>query len=157
MNIIRVVITGITEGAARLFAAVGRPGETFADRELLQHYGFASSPKDGASGLVLVKDNQVFLVSSDDSRYRVALERGEVCLYTDEGDKFHFKRGRKVEMSAGVAVTITSPQVVINGDLRVAGSVSDETGTMAAMREIYNVHTHTDPQGGASGPAMPGM
>ncbi|MFA5161142.1 MAG: phage baseplate assembly protein [Elusimicrobiales bacterium] len=157
MTIIRAIITGITEGAARLFAATGRSGETFADRELLQHYGFASSPKDGAAGIVLVKDNQVFLVASDDARYRVALERGEVALYTDEGDRFHFKRGRKVELTAGVSVTVTAPQIVFNGDLRVAGDVSDGAGSMAAMRDKYNQHTHTDPQGGATGPAAPGM
>jgi len=156
MNIIRVIISKITDGTLRLFSAAGRTGETFSNREILQHYGFASSPKAGASGIVIVKDNQVFLVASDDSRYRVALENGEVALYTDEGDRFHFKRGRKVEIKAGTLLNIVTPRMVLTGDLIVSGQVSDAAGSMAAMRETYNTHTHGSPSGTTTPPA-PGM
>lgn len=148
MTIIRAILSSITDGAVRVFSAAGRVGETFSNFEFLQHYGFASRPKAGATGLIVVQGNQIYMVASDDSRYRVALEDGEVVLYSDEGDKIHFKRGRKLEITAGTSITINSPEAKINGDLTVTGNVSDGSGSMAAMRTIYNSHTHTDSKGG---------
>ena len=42
----------------------------------------------------------------------------------------------------------------INGNLIVSGSISDNngaSGTLQHVRDNYNVHTHTDPQGGITG------
>ena len=52
----------------------------------------------------------------------------------------------------------------LTGDLHVAGSIlasgdiSDQAqahGTLGNLREIYNEHTHQDPQGGITSPASP--
>ncbi len=154
MSFIRIVINSVTDGVSRLCSAAGRIGETFSTPEFMQQYGFASRPKSGATGYVLVKNGQVIVVASDDSRYRIALEAGEVALYTDEGDKLHFKRGRKLEITAGTSLTINTPSATINGDLTVTGNVSDGTGSLAAMRITYNAHSHTDSVSGQTTPPM---
>lgn len=44
--------------------------------------------------------------------------------------------------------TITCPDVLITGNLRVDGDITDNAGsnsdTIAEMREIYNIHTHNE-------------
>jgi phage gp45-like len=148
MNFIRGLITGIVEGTIRAFSASGRSNETFSNREIMQHYGFASSPLAGAAGLIAVgKDGQVYLIASDDSRYRVTLEAGEVVLYTSWGDKLHFHSGGQLEIIADNGMKITTPTLTVSGNLNVGGNVADGTGTMAAMRQTYNSHTHTNSAG----------
>ena len=118
-------------------------------------------------------------VAVDDRRYRLkSLAEGEVALYTDEGDYIHFKRGRVIEVMAGAKVKVTAPEVeiiastkvtldtplahvtgalqvdgtaAVTGALSSATSVADPNGTMQSMRNIYNGHTHNDPQGGTVG------
>jgi phage gp45-like len=151
------ILTSMREGALKLFAATGRPGESFAEREAVEHYGFTSRPLPGAEVVLIADGNNIVMIASDDRRYRIAVEAGEVALYTDEGDKVHLKRGREIEVVAGTKVKVTAPTVEIQGDLVVSGNVSDSAGTMAAMRTAYNGHTHPDPQGGATGAPVPGM
>lgn len=165
---IRVVIQQVEEGAIKRFSGAGRVGETFSKREYPQHYGFTSRPLPGAEGFAIADGNLVFLIASDDRRYRIALENGEVALYTDEGDKVHLKRGREIEIVGGEKVTVTAPAVEINGNVTVNGalhvtgaitsaaSVSDVVGSMAAMRLLYNGHTHGE-SGTTTSPPTPGM
>jgi phage gp45-like len=160
---IRAIVQSVTRGAIQLVSATGRAFETFSLREFFQQYGFTSRPLPGAEGIFIESGNFVVMIATEDRRYRVALEEGEVALYTDEGDKIHFKRGREIEIVCGAKVTIDAPLVETTGDLVVKGALSSETsvadpdGTMAEMRTIYNGHTHSDPQGGASGAPTPGM
>jgi phage gp45-like len=106
-------------GKIARFTASGRPGETLYDREAMQHYGFSSSPKPGAEGTIMYYGNSFIMIAEDDRRYRIALENGEVALYTDEGDKIHLKRGRKIEVTAGAAAAAGEITIQANG----AGSV----------------------------------
>ena len=48
------------------------------------------------------------------------------------------------------SVNITSPKVVINGDLEVSGNVSDAKGSMQKMRDTFNEHTHSNGNNGAN-------
>jgi phage gp45-like len=159
---IRAVVTSVIEGAIKLFSATGRIGETFLNREYFQHCGFTSRPLPGAE-LILVRDgNHIIAIASDDRRWRIPVEAGEVALYTDEGDKIHFRRGRLIEVVAGTKVKVTAPAVEIVGNVTVTGtlhvtgaissdaSVADQAGTMGEMRTVYDMHTHVDPQGGST-------
>jgi phage gp45-like len=92
--------SGLAAKVAR-FTASGRLGELIEDRESFQHYGMASRPLAGSECLVLRDGNHFLMIASEDRRYRIALEGGEVALYTDEGDKIHLKRNRKIEVTAG--------------------------------------------------------
>lgn len=149
---IRGILQQVIEGAIKRFSAFGRTDETISDREYFQHYGFTSRPKPGAECIIIKEGNHIIMIASDDRRYRIALDEGEVALYTDEGDKVHLKRDRNIEIVAGAKITITAPEAEISGNLTVDGNikahgnVTDSVRSMAADRTIYNGHTH--PGGG---------
>ncbi len=156
---IRGIIQQVIEGAIKRFTASGRSGETIADREYFQHYGFTSRPLVGAEAIIIREGNHIVMIASDDRRYRIALEAGEVAIYTDEGDKVHLKRGRKIEIvggnevslntkaakvTASTACEVTSPAVTVNGSsIQLGGS----EGTMRAIIDERLIawlisHTH---------------
>jgi phage baseplate assembly protein V len=142
-------------------------GEVCDNVDRVQHYGFTSVPLPGAEGIYLAlggsRDNGV-IIADDDRRYRIkGLQGGEVAIYTDEGDSIILKRGHVIEVAtqtlnvnAATVVNITTPTVNMSGDLNVAGDIvaqgdiSDHGNkSMAGMRQTYNAHTHSDPQGGS--------
>lgn len=115
MKVVRALIQSVVEGVIKRFSASGRANEMFTNREYMQHYGFTSRPLSGSEGLVLIDGNTIYMIASDDRRYRVALEDGEVALYTDEGDKIHFKRNKEILITTGNKLTIDAVnEVVIN-------------------------------------------
>jgi phage baseplate assembly protein V len=80
-------------------------GEVAGRLERFQQYGFTSNPHAGAEAVAVFvggnRDHGIVL-AVDDRRYRLKpLAAGEVALYTDEGDRIHFKRGRIVEIVTG--------------------------------------------------------
>jgi len=158
---IRGRILAVVEGVIKRFSATGRAKETFADREYFQHYGFTSRPLAGAEGIIINKGNHIIMVASDDRRYRIAIESGEVAIYTDEGDHVHLKRGRVVEVvtdtllvKAWVKVSFETPLVETTGQIQAVGQITDlRSGTgksMSQMRSTYNLHTH--PENDTGGP-----
>ena len=128
-----------------------------------QNYGLTSVPLPGAQPLLLAvggAGNHAVAVAVDDARYRPQnLESGEVCLYTDEGDRITLQRGRVIAIEAGQAVTVTAPEVRIYASVKVLldtplvectqnlkahGNISDSKGSMQGMRDTYNSHTGHD-------------
>lgn len=115
-------------------------GELKDNVEHFEPYGLTSNPLPGAEVLTLFlggdRSNAVVVVASD-RRYRIKeLAPGEVAIYTDEGDKVHFKRGRVIDVEtetlnikATSSVNFDTPlitqtgQIVSQGD-QVAGGVS---------------------------------
>ncbi|MGD9642768.1 MAG: phage baseplate assembly protein [Elusimicrobiales bacterium] len=166
---IRAILSEAWEGAVKRFnAATGRGA--LQDREMFQHYGLTSLPPDGAE-LIVLRDGNIFIsVAEDDRRYRLQVAKGEVALYSDEGDAVHLKRGRVVEITAGTKLTLNAPLVEISGgNLNVVGTVTgvavqDAAGTMSALRAdaagmkvSYNGHAHNNPEGGVTGLPSPQM
>lgn len=120
-------------------------GEVKDDMEHLEPYGFTSCPKGDAEALVgFIGDRShgvVIMVA--DRRFRLqALEPGEVALYTDEGDRLHFKRDRTIEIetmtlkvSAGTAVEFDTPV------LRTTGRIESTGDQVAAgISQIEHMH-----------------
>ena len=75
------------------------------DVERVQNYGFTSRPLDGAEGVVIYmagnQDHGV-VIAVDDARYRIkSMEKGEVAIYTDEGDRIHLRRNNEIEIVTG--------------------------------------------------------
>ena len=195
--------------------------EVHSNVDRVQNYGFTSVPLPGAEGVFLAvggaREHGV-IIALDDRRYRLKnLAPGEVAIYTDEGDKIHFKRGKIIEINSGAEinliatnkatvtapnieanasikikatsplveviastkVTMTTPLAEVSGNIVAAGSVvasgfattgitpvpgeakvaniratgvvEDASGTMQEMRDTYNGHDHSDPQGGTTG------
>ena len=144
-------------------------GEVCDNVERFQNYGFTSVPFSGAEGVYLSiggdRDHGV-VICVDDRRYRLkSLQPGETALYDDQGQKVHLTRNGIVVDAAGKLVTVQSATTVtIKAStkvrmetplLEVTGEIKDNcdtTGkTMSGMRDIYNTHTHSDPQGGSVG------
>lgn len=145
-------------------------GDQPAWAERFQQYGFTSHPLAGAEAIVAsISGARAHLValSVDDRRHRKAgMDAGEVCLYTDEGDILHFKRGRLISVIAGSKIEVTAPEAVFNcptsvtlntpkviatGDIEAAGQIRDGVGTMQGMRDTFNGHDHPGDSGGTTG------
>lgn len=80
-----------------------------------QNYGFTSNPLNGSQGVTIFpggsKDHGI-IIAVDDRRFRLKnLAPGEVALYTDEGDKIHFKRGNQIDIVTKT-LNVTSEEVV---------------------------------------------
>lgn len=144
---IRGIVTSVVEGVIKRFSASGRPDESIENREYFQHYGYTSRPLAGAEIIIIREGGHFLAVASDDRRYRLALENGEVALYDDQGQKIHLKRNKEIEISGcdtltatvGVSTTVTCPTVTViasesitldtplvtcSGDLQVDGSIN---------------------------------
>ncbi|MGD0278339.1 MAG: phage baseplate assembly protein [Smithella sp.] len=126
-GMIRGIVISIKEGLIKLFSASGRTDESFDQREYFQHYGFTSQPLPGAEIIIIREGNHILGIASDDRRYRLSIENGEVALYTDEGDYIALKRGNnmvvncKNKLVANVAneVDITTPIAKISASTSI--------------------------------------
>lgn len=125
---IRVKIESMVASAIQLFTGRGRQGETLKNRELMQQYGFTSSPLPGSEVLAIHVGNNVIGIASADRRYNIPLVNGEVRIFTDEGDQLHFQRGGLVSFSAGTSITLTAPTVDLVADQVNLGGAAGAAG-----------------------------
>lgn len=131
-------------------------GETYAgdatdDDEVMQHYGFASMPVNGAEGVrvsVFSDGDHGVVVVLDDRRYRPTLADGEVAAYHKDGAVVHFKADGGI-----VIVPSGSGLVHIGADpgaefVALAGKVLTE---LTAIKTAFDGHIHPDPVSGNTG------
>lgn len=127
----RAVATASTQGKLIGVQMQGLAGEAVAG-ELFQHYGFTSSPLPGAEYICVPvggSSQHAVVVASEDGRYRLTLENGEVALYTDEGDKVHLKRGRVIEVETDTLIVKATTKVSFETPLlETSGTVTVEKG-----------------------------
>ncbi len=166
---IRGIIQSVVEGVIKRFSAAGRTDETIENREYFQHYGFTSRPLAGAEAILIQEDNHIVMIASDDRRYRLGIEAGEVCLYTDEGDHIRMMRNKEIYVKSGnkltadvenevtittktavinavdatvnasASVLIKAPAVTIQADSIVMASLSGGTGASATLRGDFQL------------------
>lgn len=153
---IRGIVNTVIEGLIKLFSASGRTGETIDNREYFQHYGFTSRPKAGAEIIIIKEGNHYIAVASDDRRYRLAVEEGEVALYTDEGDKIHLKRDKTIEIVSGnkLIATVENEVAITTKAAKVTASVSCEVTSPTVTVNASTSCTINSPSvllGGSSG------
>lgn len=170
---IRAIIQSVIEGVIKRFTASGRPDETITNREYLQHYGFTSRPLAGAEAVIIQKGNHIVMIASDDRRYRIAIEAGEVCLYTDEGDFIRLKRGKEIHINTGNKLTVdaandavintktatvnastkcqvNSPEINLSGDRAGLRRFIDDR-----FRALFNAHIHSGVATGSGNTGAP--
>ena len=104
--------TGLQQAQVSLLA-----GEIRDKIDRMQQYGFTSVPLPGAQGAAVFiggdREHGV-LICTDDARYRLKnMASGEVAIYTDQGDKIHFKRGGTIEIVASSKVTINGTSLEV--------------------------------------------
>lgn len=139
------------------------PDEIRADVERPQQYGFTSVPLDGAEAFVAFlggKRDHGVVLAVEDRRYRIkGLTKGEVAIYTDQGDKLVFKRGGTIEVTCSTKFLVNAPVVETSADLKVNGKLDVTgkgtfTGTVEAATVIdggVNLGTHTHKVGSLAG------
>ncbi|MBI5561408.1 MAG: phage baseplate assembly protein, partial [Deltaproteobacteria bacterium] len=149
------MLKAVRSGKIQLVDATGLAGE-FTNKELFQQYGFASRPLPGAEGVMLLiggVDNAV-VIATEDRRYRVALESGEAAMYSDEGDKIHFKRGKEIHIKSGgkVVVEAANEVNVIAPAVNLGAATGGKLVVIEEFLTLYNAHTHPGDSGGTTGP-----
>lgn len=115
-------------------------GETRADVERFQNFGFSSNPPaDAECVAVAVGGNRdhLIVIVADDRKTRVKnLANGESVVYTDDGTIIHLKKGGIVQVIAATKVDIDAPLTEIG------------TGTLEkilngeAFQTLFNAHVH---------------
>lgn len=127
------------------------------DLEHFEPYGFTSTPHAEAEGIVAFvggdRSHGIVLVVAD-RRYRIKeMKPGEVAIYTDEGDKVHFKRGRVIEIEtvtlkvkATEGVDFDTPIIRATGRIESAG---DQVA--GGISQIEHVHSEVQRGDGQSG------
>jgi phage baseplate assembly protein V len=156
-------VLNITDGAAdnQLTQISGLAGETNNAVEMMQHFGFSSSPPAGSQCVVLPlggKTAHGIVIATENGQHRVrGLLPGEVVIYNAHGDTVRLLDEGLIEINcknlvinASESVKINSPQIDASGNLHAdgnlvaAGDVADANGkTMAGMRDVYNRHVRT--------------
>jgi phage baseplate assembly protein V len=130
--------------------------------EHFEAYGYTSNPHPGAEVLAAFfggDRSHGVVVCVADRRFRLqGLESGEVALYTDEGDKLHFKRGRQIEIEtltlkikAEAGVEFDTPEIRTTGKIVSAG---DQVA--GGISQMQHVHTQVMAGNASSGPPAGG-
>lgn len=139
-------------GAVQMVQLDALAGEQVQDAELFQQFGFTSNLPKGSMCVVLPiggKTAHGIVIATEHGSYRLKnLASGETAIYNQWGDYVALKADRHMKVVSQAAVDITSPEVNMSGDLKVAGNViaqgdiSDHNNkSMAGMRQVFNGHT----------------
>ena len=159
--------------------------ESMGGVEHAEPYGFTSNPHPGAEGVVLNVAGQrasCVALNLGNRRYRLrGLKTGEVALYTDEGDKIVFERGRKIhvttetflvdcktfqgstetlQLTASAGTSIKTPSFSLGGTGSGA-CVSTFTGSLKTTGDVVagtvslQSHVHTGVQSGNGSTGQP--
>ncbi len=136
-------------------------GELKDGVEHFEPYGFTSNPLPGAEVLTAFlgadRSHAVVVVASD-RRYRISeVAPGEVVIFTDEGDKIHFKRGQVIDIEtqtlnikAGTSVNFDTPLITQTGRI-----VSEGDQVAGGVSQIEHVHGSVMFGSSQSGPPVP--
>ena len=105
-------------------------GESLEQVEHFQEYGFTSAPHDDAEAILLSLGGDrghSVVIATGDRRYRIPVVKGEVAMFTDEGDKIHLKRGNEIHIVTDtLRVTCGAVELVLDTTgLTVTGGTVD--------------------------------
>jgi phage baseplate assembly protein V len=128
-------------------------GEQLQAAELMQQFGFTSNPPPGTMVVVLPIGGQTahgVVIACEHGSYRLAgLAPGETAIYNQWGDCVMLKSGGIAEVHASTKIRMVTPLLEVTGDVV---DLCDAGGhSMAAMRTIYDSHTHPGDSGGTTG------
>ncbi|WP_334158722.1 phage baseplate assembly protein V [Oryzomicrobium sp.] len=129
-----------TTAPVQLIDGEGLAGEPIRGAELMQHYGFTSTPPSGFMYVAVPvggKTSHAIVVATEHGTYRLkGLKTGEVAIYTDEGDSIVMKRGRLIEVTtetyrvnAAKAIEFNAPAITGNATGSVAFNTPEVTAS----------------------------
>ena len=131
----------VARGGSKVLQLKGFSDETLQEVELIQQVGFSSFVPDSAKVVVIPlqgKTAKSVVVATTGGAVVVNVAKGETCIYDQFGHQvLLYKDG--IKMMGNVEI-IGGLKVLEN--IESEGEVSDKTGSMQAMRDAYNPHTH---------------
>lgn len=99
------------------------------ERPLAGWYGFASRPKPGADAVVVYLGGNRGLgivIATNDRRYQIELDEGEVALHDDLGSRVHLRRSGDIDLAPASGTVNVTGNLMATGDV-VAGTISLKT------------------------------
>jgi len=137
----------------------GLAGETLGGVERFQEYGFTGTPPADGKAEALV----VFVGANRDHPVVVGLEHrptrpknlpaGTVVLYnSSDGTRITLDPDGRIRIDSPLELVLTAPDITLDGELAVTGDAEIGGISFGDLVAAYNSHTHTDPQGGSTGP-----
>ena len=139
---IRQTFLGIvSRGDSKALQLKGFTDETLQEVELIQQVGFSSFVPDSAKVVVIPlqgKTSKSVVVATTGGAVVVNVAKGETCIYDQFGHQVLLHENG-IKMTGNVEI-IGGLKVLEN--IESEGEVSDKTGSMQAMRDAYNPHTH---------------
>lgn len=163
-NVLARGVVALANSASKLQSLQLRllAGEVKDGVEHLEPYGFTSCPKSGAealAGFIGGDRSHGVVIMVSDRRFRLqGLKPGEVALYTDEGDRLHFKRGRVLDIEtvtlnvkASESVNFDTPLIKTTGRIE-----SDGDQIAGGISQIEHLHDGVEVGDKQSGPPVGG-
>lgn len=141
----RVVIESINDAdGIQVVKLSALAGEERTDVERFQDYGFTSNPLPGSEGIVICPQgnrDHMIVIKIDSREFRLkGLANGEVAMYTDEGDKIHFKRGGIIDIDTKtLELGRGTLEKILNGE---------------TFQAFFNIHPHLGNLGAPTGPPI---
>lgn len=106
--------------------------------------------QDGCLIGALYNDEDVCILGDENVKY-IRFEDGAFFQYDKTTGFFEAKAPNKIHLEAPEIEL--KGEVTNTGNFSSTGNVSDKKSSMQAMRDIYNAHTHTCPDGKTGAPA----
>ena len=145
----QALIGTIKRTGNKALQVLGLSGELVDDVPLYQQVGFASwLPKD-AEVVMLPMSGKArnFVIVAGSDAVAIELKEGETVVYNQHGVEL---RLTKDKIKSNVTLEI-------DGDIISTGDVADKTGTIQAMRQVYNGHSHSSNGAAPSAPMIGGQ
>ena len=131
----------VARGGSKVLQLKGFSDETLQEVELIQQVGFSSYIPKGAKVVVIPSQGKTaksVVIATTGGAILVNVADGETCIYDQFGHQVLLHENG-IKMMGNVEI-IGGLKVLEN--IESEGEVSDKTGSMQAMRDAYNPHTH---------------
>lgn len=143
LNQVRQLFLGIVaRSGSKTLQLRGLADETLQEIELYQHVGFNSHIPNDARVVVVPlqgKTSKSIVVATTGGAVVVHVAEGETCIYDQFGHQVLLhKNGIKMIGD----VEIVDGGLIVEKDIQSKTEISDKTGSMQEMRDVYNPHVH---------------
>lgn len=152
-NVAQCIITIVNDAGGIQTAQLNLGAQRIKDATpRMQEYGFTSNPPPGSFAIAEFVGGDIsngVIIATDNFQFRpTGLAPGEAKMYDNLGKFIYLSAGGIVIEAGGMpvqllnagTVTMNTPLLRVTGD--IIDNYSTQTHTMAAMREIYDTHTH---------------
>ncbi|WP_228202662.1 phage baseplate assembly protein [Acinetobacter baumannii] len=134
-RIVVLIAQYVARGGSKVLQLTGLPEETLQEVEFFQQVGFSSYIPEGSRVVVLPlqgKTSRSIVIATTGGPIVINVSEGETCIYDQFGHSIWLKKDG-IKMKGNVDV---------DGYIKATEDISDKTGSMQEMREVYNDHKH---------------